>query len=328
MSVINQMLRDLHFEQRKDHATHQRQFLRLPEKSAQRTVGLMIVFIVIAAWSGVWREPETKMSDKVVISQLLTTPQTQLSHKGINVSAVPPIEKQTAVTVPSPNSSIEATSPKKQIVPKKETSTISSKTHTQSLVEKTEQAFQPAQEKAALFDNEASAIVRWQTHITQTPDDYAAQLIWLSYWSQRDRQQATQWAERALQHNPDRIEVRQMLAQLYVQNQQAERAISLLRAQQPALVDAPDYYALFAHAHLQLQQFASAAPLFQSLTNRFPQQGRYWAGLASSLQGLRRTGEEQAAWRHALNDPQLNDTLRQYALQRLQIIPELTDTVP
>lgn len=81
-----------------------------------------------------------------------------------------------------------------------------------------------------------------------------------------------------------------------------------------------EYVALKAGVLQKLKRFDQAAEVFSQLTSSYPDNGRWWMGLATSLESKQDRGGAIAAYRRSLRLSNMSERLRQFASQRLQAL--------
>ena len=160
----------------------------------------------------------------------------------------------------------------------------------------------------------------------------------------------TAWLK-LMRQQPQQTESYEALAQLYLQQQQPQRLVSLLQQAQQQQLQSPalqwaqiqllastaqwqallgaltpelqqqypqQALALEAHAAQQLGQTERALQVYQRWTERAPQDSRAWLGLATLLDQSGQWPQAKQAYQHALQLGGLTDASRQFIQQRLQ----------
>jgi tetratricopeptide (TPR) repeat protein len=160
----------------------------------------------------------------------------------------------------------------------------------------------------------------------------------------------TAWLQ-LIRQQPQQTESYEALAQLYLQQQQPQRLVSLLQQAQQQQLQSPalqwaqiqllastaqwqallgaltpelqqqypqQALALEAHAAQQLGQTERALQVYQHWTERAPQDSRAWLGLATLLDQSGQWPQAKQAYQHALQLGGLTDASRQFIQQRLQ----------
>lgn len=109
----------------------------------------------------------------------------------------------------------------------------------------------------------------------------------------------------------------EMLAQLRLKSAGPAAALALLQAHARAAAHHPTYLALQAALEEQLGVTSAAALDYRRALALAPDQGRYWAGLGMAIQATDPTAA-RVAFRKALQDPNLQPTLRSYCTHAIQ----------
>lgn len=137
---------------------------------------------------------------------------------------------------------------------------------------------------------------------------------------QQHWQEAEQLLTTSLQRMPDNLSLNRMLARLKIEQGQDDMAIALLES--PALqqqVDARSA-ALLGLLYQRQKRYQDSADYYRQALRLQPGQGKWWLGLAITLEAL---GDRQGAgksYRLAAESPNLETALRQYARQRRAMI--------
>ncbi|WP_372740034.1 tetratricopeptide repeat protein [Neptunomonas sp.] len=111
---------------------------------------------------------------------------------------------------------------------------------------------------------------------------------------------------------PDNLSWGLLQARAFLQQGQAKQAIELLE-QYPDGQSRQDYLDLLASGYQQAGQHAAAVARYLSLLTLNSQEGRWWINLGVSLEHLGQTRKALDAYRSALQIPDLEQSLKQYA---------------
>lgn len=120
--------------------------------------------------------------------------------------------------------------------------------------------------------------------------------------------------------HPDSAELRLMLARLYGQNSQREKAHDLLQKFSVNALLEPDYLAYRASLADQLSRYEPAKTDYLALAQAYPDNSKWWLGLAVTQERL---GENQGAliaYQKANNLNQLSTEVATFVQQRLQFL--------
>jgi MSHA biogenesis protein MshN len=137
---------------------------------------------------------------------------------------------------------------------------------------------------------------------------------------QGESQRALQTAELGLRIAPGHNGYRKIKARLLLESGDAEQAMSLLANSLPTVAQDPEYHDLLASIFLSTRRYDRAITSYQSLLQHDQTVGRWWYGLATSLEASSRATDAVSAYERALQSTNLSAGLRQVSLQRL---PEL-----
>ena len=111
---------------------------------------------------------------------------------------------------------------------------------------------------------------------------------------------------------PDNLSWGLLKARALLQQGEAKQAIRLLE-QYPDGQNRQDYLDLLASGYQQTGQHAAAVARYLSLLALNSQEGRWWISLGVSLEHLGQKGKALEAYRSALQIPDLQPSLKQYA---------------
>jgi tetratricopeptide (TPR) repeat protein len=106
-------------------------------------------------------------------------------------------------------------------------------------------------------------------------------------------------------------------ARLLMQDGASAQALALLRNVPPAVATDPEYHELLASLYQQNSSHDLAVASYQDLLRFNSQQGRWWTGLAISLEALGKNADALASYQAALQTSNLDAGLRQYIQNRI-----------
>lgn len=112
----------------------------------------------------------------------------------------------------------------------------------------------------------------------------------------------------------------QLLARVYVDHDQEKKALELLEKNRAAGSGDADYLALLATLEQRAGRQDDAARDFQQALALRPQEGRWWLGLAISLEATGKWKESAEAYQRAAASGNLDRKLLQYTQQRLVVV--------
>lgn len=123
--------------------------------------------------------------------------------------------------------------------------------------------------------------------------------------------------DQGLAQVPNYAPFKKLKARLLMQGGAAAEALSLLRNVPPAVAADTEYHELLASAYQQSNNHAQAVATYQDLLRTDRTQGRWWAGLAISLEAQDKDSDALASYKAALQAPNLDSALRQYVQNRV-----------
>ncbi len=131
-----------------------------------------------------------------------------------------------------------------------------------------------------------------------------------------------QWqlAQQQLQHGldaaPKHYRFAQVLARLHAEHGEDQQALMVLAASRVQAAGDPEYLALMAAIFQRAGQHADAARAYRQAVTVQPRQGKWWLGMAISLEAENNVQAAREAYHRAATSG-LDGKLRQYAEQRL-----------
>lgn len=137
---------------------------------------------------------------------------------------------------------------------------------------------------------------------------------------QGENSRALQAVEMGLRIAPNHNGYRKIKARLLLEQNNSLEASRLLSGSAPPVSADAEYHDLLATAQLSAEQYDSALVSYQLLLQQDPLVGRWWYGLAASLDALGRAQDAAAAYERALQQGNLSAGLRQASQQRMLAI--------
>lgn len=155
--------------------------------------------------------------------------------------------------------------------------------------------------------DEALALLK--NYIAKAPSSLQSQYLLAQLYLATERYTA---ALQILHNAPNNLSWSLLKARAMLQQGQAQQAILLLE-QHPDGLNRQDYLELLASGYQQSGQHAAAVARYLSLLGLDSQQGRWWINLGISLEHLGQKEKALDAYRSALQIPDLDQSLKQYA---------------
>lgn len=126
--------------------------------------------------------------------------------------------------------------------------------------------------------------------------------------------------EQGVAQHPQHYPFAQLLARSYVDHGQDAKALSLLEKARDAAGANADYFAFLATLYQRNGRHGEAVKSFTEAVRLHPQEGRWWLGLAISLEATEQWKASSDAYQRAITSGSLDKQLLQYAQQRLTAI--------
>ncbi len=191
-----------------------------------------------------------------------------------------------------------------------------------------EQLAQKALQRAqkAMESNELQTAVSAYTEaLRYTPhDEMARQKLAALYYGKGDGRKAFDLMQAGIERNPDGEVLRLALAKLLVKEKQEASALVPLAylPSQPSI----EYLSLRAALAQKTKQDEIARESYQQLTEKDPNNGRWWLGLAIQQERALQWPAAQHAYQQALNKVGLSSQSQAFIHQRLQLLTSLEET--
>ncbi|EJL6263087.1 tetratricopeptide repeat protein [Vibrio cholerae] len=191
-----------------------------------------------------------------------------------------------------------------------------------------EQLAQKALQRAqkAMESNELQTAVSAYTEaLRYTPhDEMARQKLAALYYGKGDGRKAFDLMQAGIERNPDGEVLRLALAKLLVKEKQEASALVPLAylPSQPSI----EYLSLRAALAQKTKQDEIARESYQQLTEKDPNNGRWWLGLAIQQERALQWQAAQHAYQQALNKVGLSSQSQAFIHQRLQLLASLEET--
>lgn len=191
-----------------------------------------------------------------------------------------------------------------------------------------EQLAQKALQRAqkAMESNELQTAVSAYTEaLRYTPhDEMARQKLAALYYGKGDGRKAFDLMQAGIERNPDGEVLRLALAKLLVKEKQEASALVPLAylPSQPSI----EYLSLRAALAQKTKQDEIARESYQQLTEKDPNNGRWWLGLAIQQECALQWPAAQHAYQQALNKVGLSSQSQAFIHQRLQLLASLEET--
>lgn len=146
----------------------------------------------------------------------------------------------------------------------------------------------------------------------------ARQALFRLLLEQRKVDEAMTVLNEGLELQPQQLAWAMSLARLQVERTDLGAAQRTLARSAPHAGSSADYAGFYGHVLYRLGHYRDAVTLYQGATRLVPGEGRWWFGLAVSLEGEGRAAEAKEAYRQALATGTLSGDLASLAEQKLR----------
>ncbi len=162
------------------------------------------------------------------------------------------------------------------------------------------------------------AVESLRAALRHDPGHSTARQLWLKVLLEGKRNdEAVAVLQEGLEAQANQTGWAMTLARLLVEKNDLAAAERVLGRSWPYGASNPAYAGFYGHVRSRLGQHKDAVELYQVATRLAPAEGRWWFGLASSLEGAGRAGEAREAYRQAQQSGNLPAELTAIAEQRL-----------
>lgn len=156
-----------------------------------------------------------------------------------------------------------------------------------------------------------------RTALTHDPKHLAARELLAGLQLEQGRAlDARKILEQGLAQVPEHVPFAQLLARLYVDQGAEQNAVAVLEKVRPYGSDQPEYLAFLATLYQRAGRHADAVEAYRQALALRPQEGRWWLGLAISLEAQKNLPAASEAYQRAKMGV-LDPKLARYAEQRL-----------
>ncbi|ENM5736798.1 tetratricopeptide repeat protein [Vibrio mimicus] len=187
-----------------------------------------------------------------------------------------------------------------------------------------QKALQRAQ-KAMESNDFQMAVNAYGEALRYTPDDDTTrQKLAALYYGKGDGRKAFDLMQAGIERNPDREVLRLALAKLLAKEKQDVAALVPLAYLPPQ--PSVEYLSLRAALAQKTKQDEMALQSYQQLTEKDPNNGRWWLGLAIQQERALQWSAAQQAYQQALNKVGLSSQSQAFIHQRLQLLTSLQET--
>lgn len=140
------------------------------------------------------------------------------------------------------------------------------------------------------------------------------------YYGRGFSSQALRLLRDGLSYAPNNTRLVMLKARIYEESNRPEEALRVLKGVRAELPQNAELIALRGALANEIGDYAEAAGSYRALVDWRPTNGVWWLGLGIAHDYLSEPLVAMAAYREALNDPNLNEDSRRFALQRLEAL--------
>lgn len=176
-------------------------------------------------------------------------------------------------------------------------------------------------EKALANNQYQAAVAHYRQALNyQADDDGLRQQLAALYYGQGEVTKAAQLLEAGILRQPNQETLRLALAKLWIKEQQPQAALNAVQHNlaQPSM----DYLSLRAALAQKNQDFELALNSYQQLSQREPNNSRWWLGLAIAQERNLLTTEARNSYQQALNQVGLSAQSQHFVRERLAVLTQ------
>lgn len=140
------------------------------------------------------------------------------------------------------------------------------------------------------------------------------------YLSHQEFKSAQDVLDEGLQKEPFNLRLTTMKSRILFEQGDTQKALALLEKYNPDMNKAPEYYALLAAIFESLGRTNAAGSLYQALVKIDPSNGQYWLGLGVAFEQAHSTQQAIEAYRRASQSDNSQPAVRIYAENRLKTL--------
>jgi len=167
----------------------------------------------------------------------------------------------------------------------------------------------------------AEAESRLRTALAANPAHLSARNLLVGVALKNGRwQEAQKLLEEGIRLAPQHYPFVQLLARIHIKQGHESQALAQLEGTREYATTDPDYQALLATLYQRVGRHAEAVMTYQRAVSLRPQEGRWWLGMAISLEAERSWQNAAQAYQRATVSGTLDENLLQYAQQRLAVV--------
>jgi MSHA biogenesis protein MshN len=167
--------------------------------------------------------------------------------------------------------------------------------------------------------NTLTAIKGLQTLLTNEPENVRVRKKLTSLLFAENRiQEAKALLMEGLLLQPQQHDLRLMLARLFTQQEQLQKALALLLEVSPSITVHSEYYAYRAALAQRSSNYNQAQQDYQNLVDSEPNSAKWWLGLGIAQDSLGENAQAQISYSKADNDQQLSPEVMTFLRGRLQ----------
>ncbi len=133
-------------------------------------------------------------------------------------------------------------------------------------------------------------------------------------------ERAEQNLKSGLIHNPESKLIPMWLARIYLELSRSSEAVKVLESRERYAKGDDDYYALWAMALQNSNQYSKAIDTYKKAINIDKYKSRWWFGLATVFEIAEEWSEAYSAYNQAINTAQLSSNMSNYAKERLNYV--------
>jgi tetratricopeptide (TPR) repeat protein len=182
------------------------------------------------------------------------------------------------------------------------------------------------QQGRTLYQNDKypQALAKWREALDMKPEHHKSREAIVSHYLAEGRtNEANGILAIATRRYPQHVPYTLMLARIYVDNGDPDNALIIIQNGIDNVFDDPELYAFMAAIYQNKAEYVKSINNYRKALKLSPENAIWWLGLAISLEKDLSRIDSLKAYRSAVNTGSLSNSLKQYALKKIQLLESI-----
>ncbi len=173
-------------------------------------------------------------------------------------------------------------------------------------------------------DKYPQALAKWREALDMKPEHHKSREAIVSHYLAEGRvNEANGILAIATRRYPKYVPYTLMLARIYVDNGDPDNALIIIQNGIDSVLDDPELYAFMAAIYQNKAEYIKSINNYRKALKLNPDNAIWWFGLAISLEKDLSRIDSLKAYRTAVNLGSLSNSLKQYALKKIQLLENI-----